>query len=461
MMFIMQQILQGNDVIHTQQRDIYTISRLNHEVHGILETSFPLIWVEGEISNIARPSSGHLYFSLKDENAQVRCAMFRARNKTTRCNPDNGMQVVVRARVSLYEPRGDYQLIVEQMEESGNGALQRAFELLKQRLSTEGLFDPAHKTPLPSVPRQIGIITSPTGAAIRDILHVLKRRFPALPVLIYPIPVQGTDAAPEIARMIRLAARRDECDVLIIARGGGSLEDLWAFNDEQVARAIFECPIPMVSGIGHEIDFTIADFTADVRAPTPSAAAELVSPDMSDWLSSLEQKHKRLVSHLNILLNQKKQHLVWLLKRIQHQHPGQRILQRSQRLDELEQRLHRGIRSLLRNKQAGLGEVSAHLLRATPRHRIERLQSQRQHLTHRLMTSFKHLLDNRRQQLTALGRTLDSVSPLATLGRGYAIVRHVSDGRVIRSYKDAALGEEVEARLATGSLICNVKDKKP
>ncbi|HEY4732659.1 MAG TPA: exodeoxyribonuclease VII large subunit [Gammaproteobacteria bacterium] len=443
------------------QRDIYSISRLNHEVRGMLEADFPMIWVEGEISNIARPSSGHLYFSLKDETAQVRCAMFRTRSRHIGLNPDNGMQVLARARVSLYEPRGDFQLIVEQMEETGDGALRRAFELLKQRLSAEGLFDPAHKIPLPALPRQIGIITSPSGAAIRDILHVLKRRFPALPVLIYSIPVQGASAAPEIARMINLAAQRNECDVLILARGGGSLEDLWAFNEEMVARAIYHCPIPIITGIGHEIDFTIADFAADVRAPTPSAAAELVSPDMPEWLALLQQYQKRLIYYLNNQLQQKETRLQWLLKRIRQQHPGQRIRQRAQRLDELEQRLHRGVRSTLRHDLVRLGEITAHLLRATPQHKIAQYQSRCRHLSHQLITSLRYLLERYRQQLSTLSRTLGSVSPLATLGRGYAIIRRVSDGRVIRSYQDAKTGDEIEARLATGRLICDVKEQIP
>lgn len=447
-----------SDVI---QRDIYTISRLNHEVRGLLEADFPLLWIEGEISNIARPSSGHLYFSLKDQNAQVRCAMFRTRNKLSGLDPDNGMQVLVRARVSLYEPRGDFQLIVEHMEETGDGALRRAFELLKQRLSSEGLFDPAHKKPLPSLPRQIGIMTSPTGAAIRDILHVLKRRFPSIPVVIYPIPVQGVTAAPEITRMLKLAAQRNECDVLIIARGGGSLEDLWAFNEEQVARAIYHCPIPIITGIGHEIDFTIADFVADVRAPTPSAAAELVSPDMAEWLALLQQHQKRLVLHLNNQIAQREKHRQWLLKRIQQQHPGQRIRLRFQRLDELEQRMHRGMRTSLRHNLVRLGEISAHLLRATPRHVIEQYQSRCRHLSHQLIIALRHLLDRNRQRLTISSRTLDSVSPLATLGRGYAIVRRLPDGTVLRSYKDARTGDKIEARLSRGRLICDVKDKLP
>jgi len=269
----------------SDDRDIYSVGRLNAEARGLLEGAFPLIWVQGELSNVSRPSSGHLYFTLKDANAQVRCAMFRGNNRFLKFRPADGAQVVVRASLSLYEARGDYQLIVQSMEEAGDGALQRAFEALKQKLAAEGLFEAAHKRALPTLPKRIGVITSPTGAAIRDILSVLKRRFPAIPVLIYPVAVQGQAAGAEIAAMIRRADMRRDCDVLIIARGGGSLEDLWAFNEEIVARAIFDCSIPTVSGVGHEVDFTIADFVADQRAPTPSVAAEMVSPDQHDWLN--------------------------------------------------------------------------------------------------------------------------------------------------------------------------------
>lgn len=262
-------------------REVFTVSQLNDEVRALLENQFPLIWVEGEISNLARPASGHLYFSLKDDAAQVRCAMFKMRNRLLDFQPENGQQVLLRTRVSLYPARGEFQLIVEHMEAAGDGALRRQFELLKRRLSEEGLFDPESKLPLPMVPERLGVITSPTGAAIRDILSVLKRRFPGIPVLIYPVPVQGAEAPAAIVKALRTAAARHECDLLIMARGGGSLEDLWAFNDEAVARAMHACPIPIVSGIGHEIDFTIADFVADQRAPTPSAAAELVSPGKS------------------------------------------------------------------------------------------------------------------------------------------------------------------------------------
>src|ERR1700727_2102992 len=275
-------------------RDIYSVSRLNREVRVLLERGFGSVWLEAEISNFAKPSSGHWYFSLKDAAAQVRCCMFRQRNMLCGFAPRDGQKVLVRARIGLYEQRGEYQLVVDHMEDSGQGALKRQFEELSAKLSQEGLFAAERKRALPGLPKRIGIITSPTGAAVRDILHVLARRFPEAAVLIYPVPVQGAQAAEEIVAALSLAGRRAECDVLILARGGGSLEDLWSFNDERLARAIVASPIPVITGIGHEIDFTIADFAADVRAPTPSAAAELAVPDGEEWLASLARIGQRL-----------------------------------------------------------------------------------------------------------------------------------------------------------------------
>ncbi|HKL78459.1 MAG TPA: exodeoxyribonuclease VII large subunit, partial [Gammaproteobacteria bacterium] len=273
---------------------VYTVSRLNHEARGLLESGFPLLWIEGELSNLSRPSSGHMYFTLKDEQAQVRCAMFRGRNRLLRFKPADGTKVLIRAQVSLYVARGEFQLIVEHMEEAGEGALQRAFEELKRKLAAEGLFADELKRPLPTFPRQVGVITSATGAAVRDVLTTLRRRFPALPVVVYPVPVQGQAAAPAIAEALATANRRAECDVLILTRGGGSLEDLWSFNEPEVARAIRTSDLPVVVGVGHEVDVTIADFAADVRAPTPSAAAELVVPDAREWLATLDRLRRRL-----------------------------------------------------------------------------------------------------------------------------------------------------------------------
>src|SRR5271170_5347541 len=308
-------------------RDVYSVSRLNREVRVLLERGFGSLWLEAEISNLARPSSGHWYFSLKDATAQVRCCMFRQRNMLCSFAPRDGQKVLVRARIGLYEPRGEYQLVIDHMEDSGQGALKRQFEELSAKLAAEGLFAPERKRALPMIPKRIGVITSPTGAAVRDILHVLARRFAAVPVLIYPVAVQGAAAAAEIAAAVRTAGRRAECDVLILARGGGSLEDLWAFNDEALARAIVASPIPVVSGIGHEIDFTIADLAADVRAPTPSAAAEIAVPDGEEWLASLRRLGQRLQRSMHRSVEAQRERLRWLMGRAALVSPAAKLSQ--------------------------------------------------------------------------------------------------------------------------------------
>src|SRR5271167_4258262 len=314
-------------------RDIYSVSRLNREVRVLLERGFGGLWLEAEISNFARPSSGHWYFSLKDAAAQVRCCMFRQRNMLCGFAPRDGQKVLVKARIGLYEPRGEYQLVIDHMEDAGLGALKRQFEELAAKLAAEGLFAPERKRPLPKLPRRIGVITSPSGAAIHDILHVLARRFAAIPVLLYPVAVQGAAAAAEMIAALSLAARPAECDVLILARGGGSLEDLLAFNDEALARAIAACPIPVVSGIGHEIDFTIADFAADVRAPTPSAAAELVVPDAGEWLGAFVRLSTRLQRGMRRRLDERREWLRLLARRAALVSPIARCAQQAQRLD--------------------------------------------------------------------------------------------------------------------------------
>ncbi len=436
-------------------RTVFSVTQLNREVRELLEGSLPLLWVEGEISNLARPASGHLYFSLKDEQAQVRCAMFRTRNTLLAFRPENGMHVVIRARVGLYEPRGEFQIIAEHMEEAGDGALRRAFDALKQRLNAEGLFDAARKRALPELPRRIGVVTSPSGAAIRDILSILQRRFPAIPVVLYPVQVQGQGAAAQIARAIRRAGTRNECDVLIVGRGGGSLEDLWAFNEEVVARAIHESPLPVVSAVGHEIDFTIADFVADCRAPTPSAAAELLSPDRQEWLARLSALQLRLRRAIHLRLQERQKTLEWMGKRLKH--PGRRLQEITQRVDELEQRLGHAQRNHLRHCTARLAQLRARLERHTPMHRLERLETHRQDLGRRLHTATVHRLTHQRQRLATLARALDAVSPLATLGRGYAIALR-SDGSVLRSSGETAPGERVEVRLAKGQLLCRIEE---
>lgn len=397
----------ADDDFDLPDRDVWTISRLNREVRLLIETGLPALWLEGEISNLARPASGHVYFSLKDESAQVRCALWRNAALRVSFTPRNGLQVLVRARVSVYEPRGEYQLIIERMEEAGEGALRRRFEELKARLHAEGLFDEAAKRALPRLPTRIGVITSPSGAAVRDIVHVLARRFPAVPVLVYPVPVQGEGAAARIAAALELASQRAECDVLILARGGGSLEDLWSFNEEVVARAIRACTIPVISGVGHEVDFTIADFAADRRAPTPSGAAEIAVPDAADWLARVDNDAARLRAAMRRLLAARAERLAWQQRRLSIAHPGNRLRQHGQRLDELERRLQ--------------GAVTQRL--AALRGRCE-----------------------------SAARTLHAVSPLATLDRGYAIVSRASDGTVLLDPAAVAPGEALEIRLARGRL---------
>jgi exodeoxyribonuclease VII large subunit len=438
------------------ERDIYSVSRLNQEARLLLEQGFPRIWLEGELSNVSRPSSGHLYFTLKDARAQIRAAMFRSRNQAIRFRPEEGLQVLVRGRISLYEPRGDYQLIVDQMEEAGDGALRRAFEELKRKLDAEGLFDAARKQPLPTLPSRIGVITSPSGAAVRDVISVLRRRFPAIPVLIYPAPVQGKEAGGEIANAIRLASRRAECDVLILTRGGGSLEDLWPFNEEVVARAIHDCRVPLVSAVGHEIDFTIADFVADRRAATPSAAAELVVPDQLEWLARLTQLSSRLENRLRQLLSDDQRRMAWLEQRLQQLHPGQYLRQQAQRLDELEQRARLLIEIKFNRLQYSIKELNEELQRHSPTQLLGRLRLQQDLLAQRLGTAVLGLLAEKRRRLELACRSLDTISPLATLQRGYAIVSQLPERRILRQAASVKAGDRLEARLAEGTLVCTV-----
>ncbi|MCG8051553.1 MAG: exodeoxyribonuclease VII large subunit [Candidatus Thiodiazotropha endolucinida] len=441
-------------------REIFSVSRLVRETRAILEASFPLLWVSGEISNLAQPASGHIYFSLKDEAAQVRCAMFRMKRQRLRFQPENGQQVLIRAKVSLYEARGEFQLIAEHMEPAGEGALRFAFEQLKQKLAAEGLFDTEQKKPIPVPPKQLGLITSPSGAAVRDLLSVLKRRFPALPVIIYPVQVQGEDAARQIVQMLKLAERRQECDLLILSRGGGSLEDLQAFNEEQVARAIHQLSIPVVTGIGHEIDFTIADFVADRRAATPSAAAELVTPDQLEWQQRLHAVTRRLKQNQQQRLQQLQQHFSALLKRLQIQHPKRRLQQQAQRLDELSDRLSRQFHFNLLQKHQRIDRLHTRLARQTPEQRLKRLMQQTTSLEQRLHRAVTQRLNREQTRFTQLGRDLHNLSPLNTLGRGYAIVSSPTTHAIITDVAEVEPGDELQARLHKGSLICQVVKKK-
>jgi len=487
-------------------RSVYTVSRLNKEVRVLLERGLGVVWVEGELSNFSAPSSGHWYFSLKDRDAQVRCAMFRLKNAGLGFTPKAGQHVIARGRVSLYEPRGEYQLIVDHLEEAGVGALQREFERLKAKLAAEGLFASEHKRSLPRFPRRIAVVTSPTGAAVRDVLNILARRFPPAAVLVYPTAVQGATAAPAIVQALQLASARMDCEVLILARGGGSLEDLWAFNDERVARAIRACAVPVVTGIGHEIDFTIADFAADARAPTPSGAAELVAPDSVACLETLTRMEARLSACMRRELRVVSSRFENAGARLKQADPGLRLAHQAQRLDDLEQRLAGAARGVLHTSRHRLGEAYTRLVRRSPdvhlaqqRQRLEDLQ---QHLSaasrallsvrdHRLREASSRLahvspsglisecdrqskvlrarLEHATQQyLSRLShrvelakKTLAMASPLATLQRGFAIVTR-ADGSLVSDANAVAPGEEIEARLASGRLVARVtQSKKP
>jgi exodeoxyribonuclease VII large subunit len=439
---------------------IYSVSRLAEEAKQLLDHGFPMLWVEGECSNVTRPRSGHLYLTLKDGSAQVRAAMFRSRNRLLRFEPQEGTQVLARVRVSLYVPRGDFQLIVEHMEAAGDGALRRAFEALKARLEGEGLFRDEHKQALPSMPQRIGVITSATGAAVRDVCQVLRRRFPALAVLVYSVRVQGDGAGDEIAAAIRRASQRAEVDALLVTRGGGSLEDLWAFNEEVVARAIHDCALPVVSAVGHETDVTIADLVADVRAPTPSAGAECLSPDGTALRRELGQRERQLRELVARRLNRYQERRRELEARLHTQHPGRRLQERSQRLDEIEARLTQAQRGRLTNVRTRFGHAHQRLHQCDPRVFVGQRRERVHALYARLAQAGRHAVGHERDRLATLVRTLESVSPLATVQRGYAILRTQTSGQILRSIEGIDDGELLRARVSDGELICRVEGRE-
>ena len=433
-----------------------SVSELNRQARALLEQGIARLWVEGEISNLARPASGHVYFSLKDDSAQIRCAFFRQRQRGPTIQLKDGDQVLVFGRVSIYEARGDYQLIVEQVEPAGEGELRRRFEALKKKLAAEGLFDEELKQPIPGLPRRIGVVTSPSGAAIRDILTVLKRRFPAVPVIIYPTVVQGEVAARQIVAAINAAGSRAECDVLIVARGGGSLEDLWPFNEEVVARAISDCQIPLVSAVGHEIDFTISDFVADLRAPTPSGAAELVVPDQAEWLRSLTATTARIASLGRRYLEDHYQELDFLSRRLSQSSPAAIVARQIDWLKNLQQVLTGTVRHDLLKRSRALESLRTRLLQRSPgievQYSVQRLIELRQRLRNIGRVSIERMANRFR----LAERALHSISPLATLERGYAIVSHADSGKILSDAFATRPGEKVTARLARGSLTATV-----
>jgi exodeoxyribonuclease VII large subunit len=438
-------------------RHILTPSALNRLVRDLLGDALPQIWIEGELSNVAKPASGHLYFTLKDSGAQVRCAMFRQQASALRFRPVDGMQVLLRAKVGLYEPRGEFQLVAEYMEPAGAGALQREFEQLKARLSAEGLFDATRKRALPHYARHIGVITSATGAAVRDVLSVLTRRWPLTAVDVLPVPVQGREAPPAIVTMLRKAAASGRYDVLLLTRGGGSLEDLWAFNEEAVARAIHASTVPVVCAVGHEIDFSIADFVADLRAPTPSAAAELLVPDAVAVGRQLRQLQQRLSTLQQRRLQAHAQRVDQLLIRLQAQRPQARLARDHERLAHLQQRLTAVLRERAQLRRTRLERLHARLLALHPRTRLPLLSRRLTEQDQRLRRAITQLLERRQTRLRHAGHALHAVSPLATLERGYAIVFN-ANGQVLRSAKNVAIGTPLRARLVDGELSLRVSD---
>lgn len=437
-----------------QPRSILKISELNAEVALLLQSAFPLLWVEGEISNLSRPSSGHLYFSLKDSKAQIRCAMFKNKNINLNIKPNNGLKVLARVRVSLYEPRGDYQLIIEHLEDFGEGQLQKDFELLKKKLDTQGLFDSSHKKSLPHFPSRIGIITSATGAALQDVLNVLSRRCPHIPILIYPTPVQGDNAATRIVKAIQQADHDKRCDVLLLIRGGGSIEDLWSFNEEIVANAIFATTIPIVCGVGHEIDFTISDFVSDQRAPTPSAAAELISPNRLDLLSHINHLEKTLINNIKSSFQLKKERLDGLQHRLKQQ-SGLTILQQyQQQVDRYETRLKHSIQRNNEQLKIKLQHLEKRLLTQSPSHHLGQQHLQINNLKQRLITAIHRKHQHSTDQLNMLATKLNIISPLATLNRGYSIVRDKKT--VIYSVQQLSSDKKLNIIVSDGNFNCEV-----
>lgn len=443
-------------MLSSQSTSIFTVSRLNQTVRLLLEQEMGQVWISGEISNFTQPASGHWYFTLKDDTAQVRCAMFRNSNRRVTFRPQHGQQVLVRANITLYEPRGDYQIIVESMQPAGEGLLQQKYEQLKAKLSAEGLFDQQYKQPLPAPAHCVGVVTSKTGAALHDILHVLKRRDPSLPVIIYPTAVQGDDAPGQIVRAIELANARRECDVLIVGRGGGSLEDLWSFNDERVARAIFASAIPVVSAVGHETDVTIADFVADLRAPTPSAAAEVVSRNQLELLRQLQNGQQRLEMAMDYFLAERTRRFTQLQHRLHQQHPQLRLARQQTVLERLRQRMNVALEGQLKRATLRQQRVAQRLNQQNPQPKIYRAQTRIQQLEYRLAENLRARLSSTRERFGNAVTHLEAVSPLSTLARGYSVTT-ATDGKVLKQTQQVKAGDVLTTRLSDGWVESEVK----
>ena len=435
---------------------VYSVSALNRRARVLLEQNIGSVRVEGEISGLARPSSGHIYFSLKDAAAQLRCAFFKQRAGLSGFTPRDGMRVLARGRVSLYEPRGDYQLIVDALRPAGEGELRRAFERLKQKLQKEGLFAAERKRPLPAIPRAVGVITSPTGAAVRDILHILRRRYPAARIVIYPALVQGGGAVENLCAMVDTANTRAECDTLIIARGGGSLEDLMPFNDEQLARRVYASVLPVISGVGHETDITICDLVADSRAPTPTAAAAQAVPDHRELMSRLDQARQNLARHIRFFLRARAQKLDWHERRLRALHPARHLSAMRRRLAAALARLQRARAANGRRRRQQLDYLRTRLGNQSPRAVIAREKQHLASLCKRLQTRAADALKVRCQRLAAAAHSLHTLSPLAVLSRGYSATFNKS-GATLTDSRQTTIGEQLKTRLSAGYIVSTVE----
>ena len=450
----------NDPIADNKEIKIISVTELNKLAKSLLENGIPKLWIEGEISNLARPASGHIYFSLKDETSQIRCAWFKQRQSINANDISNGMKMLALGKISLYQPRGEYQFIIEKMETAGEGDLKRKYEELKQKLFNEGLFDREKKLEIPKLPKKIGVITSPSGAAIRDVLSILKRRFPLLPIVIFPITVQGDNAAPDIENALKNANLRADCDVLILTRGGGSLEDLWAFNEEIVARAIHVSKIPIISAIGHETDTTIADFVSDIRAPTPSSAAEIVTPDQNELLKLLKTLFGRIEHETNQYINSKSQSMDWLSKRLSQSSPIMTVRKQIEISGNLRKLLFSSIGRNLSLHSKAVDGLKFKLNSSSPKLEIQKAISHLSEMQLKITTSTKSSVTKLNSQLTALGKTLDSLSPLKTLDRGYAVARDSKTKKIISNSEKVSINSQIDIKLAKGEIAAKVIKRK-
>tara|TARA_B100000315_G_scaffold94826_1_gene87146 strand:+ start:102 stop:1499 length:1398 start_codon:yes stop_codon:yes gene_type:complete len=442
------------------ERQVYTVTEITHAIKFSLETEFPRVWIEGEISNLRIPSSGHMYLTIKDGDSQIKVVMFRSGKSQLKFEPKDGDQVIVKGKITVYEPRGEYQIVIDYMEPKGIGALQLAFQQLKEKLSKEGLFDEELKKSLPLLPQKIGIVTSPTGAAVRDILNIIERRFPNVHILIAPVKVQGEGAAQEIAAAVKDLNKIKGVDAIIVGRGGGSIEDLWAFNEEVVARAIFKSEIPVISAVGHEIDFTISDFVADLRAPTPSAAAELLVRDKNILLENIVTLYKRLLGNIRGTLHDSKTQLKNLISRKVLQDPLTPIHEKQQRLDEVALRMERAIKNSLQTQKEKTRANKKHLFLLNPLNKIKQHKVLLSEVEKKINSQMNFTFNISRNTLNAAMKRLDSVSPLSVLNRGYAICRTYPEEKVLKDSRNVSIGERIKVQLSKGKLLCNIADRE-